>query len=273
MSSQPASPVLIRGGGDLASGVAWRLHRAGFRVAITEIPQPLAVRRLVSFAEAVYRGEFSVEGVTAVRAESTAQALDQLEAGCIPVLVDPGAGCADELQPAVIVDARMLKRYPGESLPKAELVIGLGPGFTAGVNCHAVIETNRGHSMGRVYWQGSAQPDTGVPERVALHQNERVLRAPCDGLLRGLAEIGALLKNGQPIADIAGQVVTAPFDGVLRGLLHPGLVVHAGLKIADVDPRGDPAYCTHISDKSLAVGGGLLEAVLTNPALRALLCS
>lgn len=273
MPSQPVSPILIRGGGDLASGAAWRLHRAGFRVVITEIAQPLAVRRLVSFAEAVYRGEISVEGVTAVRAESAAQALDLLAAGHIPVLVDPGARCAEFLRPGVIVDGRMLKHDPGVGIPEAELVIGLGPGFTAGINCHAVIETNRGHSMGRVYWQGGAQADTGVPERVAQFQGERVVRAPCAGVLVGLAEIGDLLILGQPIAEIAGQVVPAPFGGVLRGLLHPGLIVQAGLKIADVDPRGDPAYCAHISDKSLAVGGGVLEAILSKPVLRVMLCS
>lgn len=273
MSSKPFSLVLIRGGGDLASGAAWRLHRAGFRVVITEIEQPLAVRRLVSFAEAVYRGEFSVEGVTAVRAESTARALELLTAGHIPVLVDPDARCAEALRPAVIVDARMLKRDPGATMPSAELVIGLGPGFTAGVNCHAVIETNRGHNLGRVYWQGSAQPDTGLPERVAQYQAERVVRAPCDGVLTGLAEIGDLLQAGQPVAEISGMVVPAPFSGVLRGLMHPGLVVETGLKIADVDPRGDPAYCSHISDKSLAIGGGVLEAILSKPALRALLCT
>lgn len=273
MVLQLVSPILIRGGGDLASGAAWRLHRAGFRLVITEIAQPLAVRRLVSFAEAVYRGEFSVEGVTAVRAESTAQALELLTAGYIPVLVDPEAACAEELKPAVVVDGRMLKRDPGGDMSEAALVIGLGPGFTAGVNCHAVIETNRGHNLGRVYWQGSAQADTGLPERVAQFQGERVVRAPCDGVLTGLAEIGDLLQPGQPIAEIGGQMVPAPFAGVLRGLMHPGLTVTAGLKIGDVDPRGDPAYCSHISDKSLAVGGGVLEAILSTPALRALLCS
>lgn len=264
---------MIRGGGDLASGAAWRLHRVGFHVVLTEIAQPLMVRRLVSFAEAVYRGEFLVEGVAAVRAESAAQAFDLLTSGYIPVLVDPGAACAEELKPAVVVDGRMLKRDPGGDMPNAQLVIGLGPGFTAGVNCHAVIETNRGHNLGRVYWQGSAQPDTGLPERVAQYQAERVVRAPRDGVLTGLAEIGDLLQAGQPVAEISGMVVPAPFNGVLRGLMHPGLTVSAGLKIADVDPRGDPAYCTHISDKSLAVGGGVLEAILAKPALRALLCS
>ncbi|MBN2550352.1 MAG: EF2563 family selenium-dependent molybdenum hydroxylase system protein [Anaerolineales bacterium] len=267
--------VFIRGGGDLASGVAWRLHRAGLRVMMAELPQPLVVRRLVSFAEAVYRGEFEVEGLTALRAESVAQAWDILAQGKIPVLVDPQASALESMRassgsemPLVLVDARMTKQRPDASLAAADLVIGLGPGFIAGEHCHAVIETSRGHHLGRVYWQGTTQSDTGVPDPVSGHGRERVLRSPAEGLLYTHAEIGDSLQQGQLIAEVAGMPVQAPFDGVLRGLLHPGLQVRRGMKIGDVDPRNDPRFCSLISDKSLAMGGSVLEAILSVSRLR-----
>jgi len=263
--------ILVRGGGDLASGVALRLFRSGLKTVVTEIPRPLAVRRLVSFAEAVYRGEISVEGVTARLATNAEEALGILNSGCIPVLVDPQAESRQVLKPAVLVDARMRKRPPELGREAAPLVIGLGPGFSAGENCHAVIETNRGHNLGRVIWQGPAEADTGQPEAVGRRQGERVLRAPADGVLETRAEIGQLLEPGEEIARVNGRAILAPFRGVLRGLLHPGLEVTAGLKVGDLDPRADPLYCTLVSDKSLAVGGGVLEAVLSRADLRPLL--
>ena len=262
------SLILIRGGGDLASGVALRLHRAGLRVAITELPQPLVVRRLVSFAEAVYSGEAVVEGVRARRADSPEEALEILAEEAIPVLVDPQARAAEALRPAVLVDGRMLKRPPDIARGSARLVIGLGPGFTAGVDCDAVVETNRGHRMGRVIWQGAAEADTGIPENVRGWVAERVLRAPADGRLEALAGICDRVRAGQKVAEVGGQPVLAPFDGVLRGLLHPGVDVRTGTKIGDVDPRGEAMYCTLVSDKSLAVGGGVLEAILSQDSLR-----
>lgn len=260
--------VLLRGGGDLASGVALRLFRSGLQPVITEISQPLAVRRFVSFAEAVYRGEFSVEGVTARLASAPEEVLPILNSGCLPVLVDPQAEARRVLKPAVLVDARMTKRSPEIGREAASLVIGLGPGFSAGENCHAVIETNRGHSLGRVIWQGPAEADTGLPEAVERRQGERVLRSPADGVLEARAEIGQILEPGEEIARVNGTPILAPFRGVLRGLLHPGLPVTAGLKVGDLDPRGDPRYCTLVSDKALAVGGGVLEAILSRPELR-----
>lgn len=263
--------VLIRGGGDLASGVALRLHRVGLRVVITELPEPLAVRRLVSFAEAVYTGEVVIEGVTARRVDDpsdTLRVLQVLAKGQIPVLIDPEARAIRLLHPHVVVDARMTKQ-PAELIPvPVSLIIGLGPGFTAGVNCHAVIETNRGHMLGRVLWKGSAEADTGVPEAVGDKQAERVLRAPAEGVLQARAEIGDHLEAGQVVAEIAGIAVKAPFRGVLRGLIHPGIRVHAGQKIGDLDPRDDPRYCTLVSDKSLAIAGGVLEAILSRAELR-----
>lgn len=265
--------VLIRGGGDLASGVAIRLHRAGIRVLITEIPQPLAVRRRVSFSEAVYDGSTQVEEVTAVRITAPEEAARVWRQGALAVFVDPGVDSRQHLRPHVLVDGRMTKEPPDLGMEAAPLVIGLGPGFEAGVNCHAAVETMRGHTLGRVLWEGAPLPDTGVPDAVMGMRAERVLRAPAEGVLRAHAEIGAHLHAGQVVAEVGGQTVHALFDGVLRGLVRPGVRVPAGMKIGDVDPRDDPTYCFLVSDKSLAVGGGVLEAILARPDLRQFLCS
>jgi xanthine dehydrogenase accessory factor len=260
--------VLIRGGGDLASGVALRLFRAGFQVIITELPQPMAVRRLVSFGEAVYSGEITVEEVTAQRAKDYEHAREILSGAQIPVLIDPEAESRDHFDPRVLVDGRMTKRAPDLGMDAAALVIGLGPGFVAGKNCHAAVETNRGHRLGRVIWQGAPQTDTGTPDSVANHRAERVLRAPADGIFRTQAKICDHLEPGDLIAEIHGEAIRAPFRGVLRGLLHSGLVVRSGLKVGDLDPRDDPSCCTLVSDKALAVGGGVMEAILSRPDLR-----
>ena len=254
--------ILIKGGGDLASGVALRLYRAGFPVIMTEIGHPLMVRRTVSFGEAIYNGESIVEGVRARHAPDAAAVPAILAEGTIPVLVDPDAVCRHALSPAVIVDAVMAKRNTGTALRDAPLVIGLGPGFTAGTDCHAVIETNRGHWLGRVIWEGPAEPDTGVPGEIGGRRAERVLHAPAGGVLRTLAEIGNTVSTGELIATVADREVRAPFDGVLRGLLRSGVTVQQGVKIGDVDPRAERAHCFTVSDKSLAVGGGVLEAIL-----------
>lgn len=263
--------ALVRGGGDLASGVALRLQRAGCQVTVTELPQPLVVRRYVAFAEAVFRGRFSVEGVSAQRVATADEARAAMARGEVAVLIDPGAECRHALRPTVIVDARMLKRAPDLGLDAAPLVIGLGPGFVAGENCHAVVETMRGHTLGRVFWSGAAQPDSGLPEAVAARQADRVLRAPADGLLRNRVDIGAHLAQGELVATVGEAEVRAPFKGVLRGLLHDGLPVTQRLKIGDLDPRDDERYCTLVSDKSLAVGGGVLEAVLSRAEIRRML--
>ena len=260
--------VLIRGGGDLASGVAVRLHHSGFEVMLTELPTPLVVRRTVSFAEAVLDGSKEVEGITAMLIRTPGEVKESVRAGNIPVLVDPDLACLKEVRPDVVVDARMRKKPPAEGKELATLVIGLGPGFIAGDNCHAVIETNRGHNLGRVIWVGPPQEDTGVPGLVQGFASERVLRAPEDGKLVTGAKIGDEVKNGTVIALVGSQAVLAPFDGVLRGLIKPGSQVIKGTKISDVDPRGDPAICTLVSDKSRAVGGGVLEAILACPDLR-----
>jgi xanthine dehydrogenase accessory factor len=254
--------VLIKGAGDLASGVAWRLWRAGFPLAMTELPQPLALRRCVAFAEAIYAGETIVEGITARRVEGASAIPGAWAQGVIPVLVDSQADLLARLRPEVVVDAIMAKKNLGTSLDEAPLVIGLGPGFTAGLDVHVVIETNRGHYLGRALWSGSAQPDTGTPGTIAGQDKERVVRAPVRGVFVASRQIGELVEAGDVLGAVDGTPVLAPLSGVLRGLVHTGLQVETNLKIGDIDSRGDPDHCRTISDKALAIGGGVLEAIL-----------
>ncbi len=260
--------VLIRGGGDLATGVAARLWRSGMAVVVAEIARPLAIRRLVALAEAVYAGEVRIEDLTGMRVESVDQARQALADQRIPVLVDPEATCRQELRPDVLVDARMRKRAPELGSESAPLVIGLGPGFTAGSDCHAVVETQRGHHLGRVIWEGRSEPDTGIPEPVQGHSDDRLLRAPADGELHDGIRLGTRVQSGMLLARVGEARLEAPFDGVLRGLLHDGLRVQRGQKVGDVDPRGEVTICTQLSDKALAVGGGVLEAVLSRQEFR-----
>jgi len=268
--SSPLTIVLLRGGGDLASGVALRLLRAGIRVVITELAQPLAVRRSVSFSEAVTQGQVRIEGVAGRLARSSGDVIESLRAGAIPVYVDPSSQLRFDpgLDVVALVDARMTKHPPELGMGAAPLVIGLGPGFIAGKNCHAAIETNRGHYLGRVIWEGAPQPNTGIPGKVGDRQNERVLRAPADGTLTTRAAIGDLVLKGALLAQVGDGAITAPFDGCLRGLLPDGIQVHAGMKVGDLDPRNDPQYTRTVSEKSLAIGGGVLEALLARPQVR-----
>ncbi|HHY60993.1 MAG TPA: EF2563 family selenium-dependent molybdenum hydroxylase system protein [Clostridia bacterium] len=254
--------VLIKGAGDIASGIALRLWRSGFQVVMTEIPQPTVIRRTVAFAEAVYEGETEVEGVKACLAKSPQAAKELLEGGSIPVLVDPQAECRRELNPQVLVDAILAKRNLGTYRGQAPLVIGCGPGFCAGEDVDLVIETMRGHYLGRVIRQGCALPNTGVPGPIQGYAEERVLRAVADGPFEGVRQIGDLVQEGEVVARVNGQAVRAKVSGVLRGLLRSGLPVHQGMKVGDVDPRGKVEYCFTVSDKALAIGGGVLEGIL-----------
>ena len=255
--------VLVRGGGDLASGVAWRLHRCGFRICITELDQPLAVRRKVSFCEAVYEGEIVVEGVKASLIRNPDGAARTWEEGQIPVLVDPQGESRGAMKPDVIVDAILAKKNFGTSIRDAQLVIALGPGFEAGRDAHYVVETNRGHHLGRLLSSGSAEPNTGVPGPVKGITADRVLRAPSEGLWESALDIGDPVKRGQTVGTVAGTPVRAGTDGILRGLIRPGIHVGAGLKIGDIDPRAVKASCFTISDKALAIGGGVLEGIVS----------
>jgi xanthine dehydrogenase accessory factor len=263
--------VLIRGGGDLASGVAFRLHKSGFKVVITELAKPKAVRRLASFSEAIYANEVTIEGISARKVseiDDPLRVLQLLSKGRIPVLIDPDGKSVQSVHPSVIVDARMLKLAPEAFKHTAKLYIGLGPGFIGGANCHAAIETQRGPWLGRVLWDSAAQPDSGTPEAVGDKRTDRVLAAPADGALVAMKAIGDLVKQGETVAEVSGQAVIAPFDGVLRGLIHQEVEVYKGMKIGDLDPRNDPQLCNHISDKALAIGGGVLEAILSKAELR-----
>ena len=254
-------PVVIRGGGDLATGVAYRLHQAGFPIMVLELPQPLVVRRRVALATAVLEGEITVEGLQARLVTTPDEAIRLAHTGLVPVLVSPALPAWPASIP-VLVDARMAKRNIDTRQDQASLVVALGPGFTAGFDCHAVIETMRGHRLGRVIWQGGAQPNTGTPGLVAGKGAERVLRAPADGIAEWRVDIGDKVEAGTLMGHVGGMPVRAPFDGVVRGLVAPGTAVRAGLKIGDVDARGDVSACFTISDKALAIGGGVLEAVL-----------
>jgi xanthine dehydrogenase accessory factor len=253
--------VVVKGGGDLATGVAHRLHRVGMKVVVTELAQPTVIRRAVAFASAVFEGEVAVEGVVARRVEDAAQALALLPEGVIPVLVDPSASVIRELKPNVVVDAVIAKRNTGTKITDAP-VVALGPGFTAGLDAHAVIETNRGHDLGRVILEGQAAPDTGIPGPVMGYASERVVRAPGGGVFRGVKAIGDKVEAGDVVARAGDQPVLAPISGVLRGLLADGLVVKEGMKVGDVDPRGVHGHCFTISDKARAIGGSVLEAIL-----------
>jgi xanthine dehydrogenase accessory factor len=255
--------VLVKGAGDLGTGVAWRLHRAGFPLIITELAQPLVVRRTVAFASAVYDESITVDGVTARHAKSFDDVQRLLMQKIIPVLVDPATRAREFFKPQILIDAVMAKRNTGTRIDDAPLVIALGPGFTPRVDCHAVIETNRGHNLGRVLWDQPAETNTGTPGEIGGKSGERVLRAPCAGAIQSIRQIGDAVIANEVVALVGEADVRAPFDGILRGLMHDGIVVQAGMKIGDVDPRARREHCFAISDKALAIGGGVLEAILT----------
>jgi len=259
---RPAAPVLVRGGGELGSAAARLIFLSGFPVAVLERDAPLAVRRRVCLAEAVFAKTATVEETVGrlVPASRIREALD--EGGFVPVAVDPEASCLIQLRPDVLVDARMAKRLLDTRLDQAALVVGLGPGFVAGRDAHAVIETQRGPNMGRVIWQGSAEADTSVPTLVAGHAESRVLRAPRSGVFRGRRRIGDIVHAGDVVAEIGGTAVAAPISGLLRGLLADGVPIRAGAKVGDVDPRGREVDPTRLSDKGRSVAAGTLEAIL-----------
>lgn len=253
--------VVIRGGGDIATGIALRLHRAGMEVVICETACPTAIRRTVCFSEAVRLGEAVVEGVTARRADLE-EVPDILAQGVIPVLVDPTGACIDPLVSDAVVDAILAKRNLGTTIDMAPVVVAAGPGFTAGVDCHAVVETMRGHYLGRVVYDGSALPNTGVPGLIGGKSGERVLRAPADGIFQGVRRIGEQVREGDTAGYVDGVPMRCTAGGTLRGLLADGVPVTKGMKCGDVDPRCEPDHCRCVSDKALAVGGGVLEAIL-----------
>lgn len=253
--------VVIRGGGDLATGTALRLYRAGMEVVVCETAVPTSIRRTVCFSEAVRLGETEVEGVTA-RLAALPDLPDLLGRGIVPVLADPEGACIPALAPDAVVDAIIAKRNLGTRMDMAPVVVAAGPGFTAGLDCHAVVETMRGHYLGRVIYDGAALPNTDVPGLIGGYAGERVLRAPADGVFRGVKRIGDHVRAGEAAGYVDGAPMVCTIDGVLRGLLADGVPVRRGMKSGDVDPRCEPAHCACASDKALAVGGGVLEALL-----------
>ncbi|MDO4572694.1 MAG: selenium-dependent molybdenum cofactor biosynthesis protein YqeB [Clostridia bacterium] len=252
----------IRGAGDIASGVACRLHRSGFALVMTELPQPAAIRRSVCFSEAILASSAVVEDITARLAGGAAEAREIAAQGDIAVLADPSGELLRGLSPAVVIDAILAKKNLGTAITDAPAVIALGPGFMAGRDCHAVVETMRGHTLGRVYYAGGALPNTGVPGSIGGFTVERVLRAPAAGEFRGLRQIGDTVTRGETIAFAGGQPIRAAISGTLRGLLPDGIAVSPGMKCGDIDPRCEKAHCYQVSDKALAIAGGVLEAIL-----------
>ena len=254
--------VLIRGGGELASAVACRMAESHFNVIMTEVPRPQAVRRNVSFCEAVYEGMKTVEGKTARRVASAGEARAAWKAGELALIVDPDTTIRSELKPDVEIDAIIAKKNMGTRMSDAELVIGLGIGFKAGKDVHIVIETNRGHNLGRVMLEGIAEPDTGDPGNIGGYTTERVMRAPRGGVFKTVKKIGDMVKAGDIVAYVEGEPVKAAIPGIVRGLLRDGTPVTKGFKSGDVDPRGNKEYCYTISDKGRTISGGVLEAIL-----------
>jgi xanthine dehydrogenase accessory factor len=257
--SFPDRLVVLRGGGDLGTGVAWRLTRAGFPLVVCELSQPLTIRRRVALSSAVDDGRVDVEDMAGVLVGSAGEAMELAGGGVIPVVVSERL---PEIERWMVVDARMAKRNLDTTLGDAELVVGLGPGFEAGSDCHAVVETMRGHRLGRVLWKGSAAADTGTPGELGGRAAERVVRAPTAGVVSWERQIGDLVAPGGRLGRVGAEVVATPIGGVIRGLIAPGRQVWRGLKIADVDPRADTPV-GEISDKALAIGGGVVEAALT----------
>ena len=254
--------VLIRGAGDLATGIALRLFRAGFSVAMTDLPQPTAIRRTVCFSEAIGRGEATVEGLRAVFAPDVHAVREITESGAVAVLADPEMKCRSALRPVAIVDAILAKKNLGTKITDCPIVVGVGPGFTAGADCHCAVETMRGHDLGRVLYDGSPMKNTGVPGMIGGFSSERVLRAPCDGIFRACKQIGDVVAQGEIAAMVGAVPMLCTISGVLRGLLPDGTQVTVGMKSGDIDPRCEVSHCYRVSDKANAVAGGVLEAIL-----------
>ena len=254
--------VLIRGGGELATAMACRLADSHFKVIMTEVSKPQAVRRNVSFCEAVYEGTKTVEGKTARLVSSAGETRAAWKAGQLALIVDPDVTILSDIKPDIEIDAIIAKKNLGTKKTDAELVIGLGIGFEAGKDVHVVIETNRGHNLGRVIRKGIAEADTGNPGNIGGYTTERVMRAPAAGTFKTVKKIGDMVKTGDTVAFVGKEPVKTAIPGIVRGLLRDGTPVTKGLKAGDVDPRGNKEYCFTISDKGRTISGGVLEAIL-----------
>ncbi len=254
--------IVVRGAGDIATGIAHKLYKCGFRLLLTEIGKPLVVRRSASFANAILIGEAEIEGVRAIKALSSESITGIWDNNSIPVLCDNECRILEKVKPLAVVDAIMAKKNLGTNKGMAPITVGIGPGFEAGVDVDAVVETKRGHDLGRVIYKGSAEADTGIPGNIMGYSQERLLRAPKSGISRNNLEIGDMVKAGDVVAFIDNEPVKTSIAGVIRGLIADNIQVKEGMKIGDVDPRGIREYCYTISDKSRSVAGGVLEAIL-----------
>lgn len=254
--------ILIKGAGDIATGIAVRLKNAGMQVVMTEIAIPTTVRRSVAFSRAVYEGSAVVENITARLVLDFAQIPAVLQQDEIPVLIDPRCEVLKSIHFDAVVDSILAKKNLSTDPTQAPVVIGVGPGFSVPQDCHCVIETQRGHDLGRCIYQGCAAKNTGIPGEIGGYTVERLLRAPCDGIFHPILAIGDIVKAGQTVALVNDQPVTAQIDGIVRGLLQDNVPVKAGMKSGDIDPRGCYEHCFTVSDKARAVGGGVLEAIL-----------
>lgn len=255
--------IVVRGAGDIATGTIQKLHRAGFSVIATESPLPSAIRRKVSLCEAVYEGSQTVEDITAVRADSLEEARNILADGKVAVIVDPSCTLLKELRPLAVIDAILAKKNMGTTKEMAPITIALGPGFIADKDVDAVVETMRGHNLGKLLFQGSAMPNTGIPGIIGGIGRERVIYSPYAGRVVTHKEIGDMVEKGEMLAEVDGQPVPASIGGVIRGLIRDGFTVPAGFKMADIDPREtERENCFTISDKARCIGGAVLEAVL-----------
>ncbi len=265
MQQKPLNQLIItiKSAGELATAVACRLFHANIRkIFMLETPEPVAVRRTVAFCEALRKSQAIVEDIKAVQADSATGIQRAWTDGCIPVLADPDWRFIPQMAPDVVIDAILAKRNLGTRMDEAPLVIALGPGFTAGVDALIVIETNRGHNLGRVILEGAAAPNTGRPGNIAGYTVERVLRAPVSGLFTSERKLGDLVKRDDHIGNVNGCPIKPAIDGMIRGLIHSGERVPKGMKLGDIDPRSDTAYLDTISDKGRAIGGAVLEAIL-----------
>ncbi|NFN92585.1 EF2563 family selenium-dependent molybdenum hydroxylase system protein [Clostridium botulinum] len=254
--------IVIKGAGDLATGVATRLKKCGFDIVMTEISQPTTVRRTVAFSQVVYDKKVEVEGITAVLASNKEDINKIVEEGRVAVLVDDKAKIIDEIKPEIIIDAIIAKKNLGTKIDDANIVIALGPGFIAGIDCHCVIETKRGHYLGKAIYKGSAIPNTGVPGEVGGFSKERIIRATTDGKIAPVSKIGDYVKKGDIVAYVNETPIFAKLDGIVRGMLQKDVNVFKGMKSGDIDPRCEKNHCFTISDKARSIGGGVLEAIL-----------
>lgn len=255
--------VIVRGGGDIASGSIQKLYRSGFRVLVLEIDKPSSIRRKVCFGEAIYENQITIEGITAVKVKSKEEVFQAWKEDNIPVVIDPKGKYIDLLRPEIVVDAILAKKNLGTNMNMAPYTIALGPGFEAKKDVNIVVETNRGHNLGRLIFSGKAAENTGVPGVIAGYSKERVIYSPASGIIKNARDIGDVVKKNEILAYVGDVVVKAAIDGVLRGIIRNNTEVFKDLKIADIDPRlSEVKNCFTISDKARNIGGAVLEAIL-----------